>query len=72
MEMNGRMGVRPWLAHTQVDYARLLLDRGERNDRGRAQDLLERAFSTYSELGMETFAANTIERRPPLRLVDRK
>ena len=32
--MNERMGARPWLAHTQLDYARLLAGRDA--DRARA------------------------------------
>jgi DNA-binding SARP family transcriptional activator/tetratricopeptide (TPR) repeat protein len=52
LEMNQRMGARPWLAYTQEDYARLLLVRGGPRDRERADGLLELARSTYRELGM--------------------
>jgi DNA-binding SARP family transcriptional activator len=48
MEMNERMGARPWLAYTQHDYARLLADR----DPERAETLLAEARATYRELGM--------------------
>jgi len=53
LEMNERMGAWPWLAHTQHDYARMLLARGSPADRERAQQLLDAALTTYRELGME-------------------
>jgi DNA-binding SARP family transcriptional activator len=48
LEMNARMGARPWLAYTQTDYARLLEDR----DPARAEELAAAAEATYAELGM--------------------
>jgi DNA-binding SARP family transcriptional activator/tetratricopeptide (TPR) repeat protein len=45
---NQRMGVRPWLAYTQHDYARLL---DERNPE-RAAVLRAEARATFAELGM--------------------
>lgn len=52
LEMNERMGARPWLAHTRLDYARMLAARGGAGDRERASDLLEAARATYRQLGM--------------------
>ena len=52
LAMNERMGARPWLAHTQHDYARTLLARDEPGDRERAQELLHQALATYRELGI--------------------
>ena len=49
LEMNERMGARPWLARTQEDYARLV----QTDDRARAGALSAAAAATYSELGME-------------------
>lgn len=49
LEMNAEMGARPWLAHTQYDYGRMLLDRGE-PDAARA--LLSSAGALAQELGM--------------------
>ena len=54
---NARMGARPWLAHTENDYARMLHARNGRGDRERAQALLDAARKTYRELGMESYAA---------------
>jgi DNA-binding SARP family transcriptional activator/tetratricopeptide (TPR) repeat protein len=53
---NARMGVRPWLAHTQLDYARTLLARDDASDRERALELLADARATYRDLGMEGWA----------------
>jgi hypothetical protein len=44
---NQRMGARPWLAHTQHDYAKMLLARDMPGDRGRAQHLLHAATEQY-------------------------
>ncbi len=50
LEMNERMGARPWLAYTQEDYGRMLLERG---DEERGRPLVDQALATYRELGME-------------------
>ncbi len=52
-EMNARMRARPWLAHTQRDYAAMLRDRARPHELERAQSLLADAQRTYRELGME-------------------
>jgi hypothetical protein len=57
LSTNRRLGARPWLAHTQEDYARMLLDRRETQDARRARSLLEDALATYVDLGMDSFAA---------------
>jgi DNA-binding SARP family transcriptional activator len=54
LEMNTRMGARPWLAHTQRDFARMLVARDAPGDREKAQVLLSLARTTYEELGMQT------------------
>jgi DNA-binding SARP family transcriptional activator len=57
IEMDRRTGGRPWLAHTQADYARMLLARGEAGDREQARELIAHARATYDRLGMHTHAA---------------
>jgi DNA-binding SARP family transcriptional activator len=57
LAMNERMGARPWLAHTETDYARMLLARNEPGDATQAAELLGRALATYRELGMDAYAA---------------
>jgi DNA-binding SARP family transcriptional activator len=52
VELNGRIGARPWLAHTQEDYARMLRARGHAGDEEKAAGLFGAALSTYGELGM--------------------
>ena len=51
--VNARMGARPWLAHTQRDFARMLFTRNAPGDRERAKLLLSQALTTYEELGLE-------------------
>jgi DNA-binding SARP family transcriptional activator len=53
LEMNVRMGSRPWAAHSQHDYARMLLARGGTGDGARADKLLSSALDAYRELGMD-------------------
>jgi DNA-binding SARP family transcriptional activator len=52
IEVNRRTGARPWLAHTQEDYARMLLARNAAGDAESAARLLDEAVATYRELGM--------------------
>jgi uncharacterized protein HemY len=52
LEVNQRIGARPWLGHTQEDNARMLLARGRARDADKAGQLLEAARVTYLELGM--------------------
>jgi DNA-binding SARP family transcriptional activator len=53
---NERIGARPWLAHTQEDYARMLVTGGTPADGQKARELLAEACSTYRELGMNAWA----------------
>ncbi|TML33781.1 MAG: hypothetical protein E6G24_06660 [Actinobacteria bacterium] len=57
LAMNERIGTRPWLAHTQEDYGRMLLERGRERDRARASELLDLALRSYEALGMESSAS---------------
>jgi tetratricopeptide (TPR) repeat protein len=52
LAMNARMEAWPWLAHTQFQYAQMLLARGASSDRERAFALLDSALSTARRLGM--------------------
>jgi DNA-binding SARP family transcriptional activator len=67
LELNERMGARPWVAQTEHDYARMLLTRDEAGDREQAAQLLARAMTTYRELGMDRFAARASALREPAR-----
>jgi tetratricopeptide (TPR) repeat protein len=53
IEMNTRMGARPWVTWTQRDYAKMLLARDEPGDRDKARVLLEEALTVARELGMK-------------------
>ena len=57
LEMNRRIGARPWLAHTQHDYARMLMARDKPGDGDRELELVREALDGYQGLGMHTFAA---------------
>jgi eukaryotic-like serine/threonine-protein kinase len=56
LDLNARLGARPWLARTQHGYAQMLLARREARDAERARELLRRALGTARELGMTTLA----------------
>ena len=62
LALNGRMGLRTWLAHTQLDYARMLIARGSRDD-DRVRMLLEQAGSIYREIGLHASAARAASLR---------
>ena len=52
LSMNAKMGARPWLARTQLDYAGMLLARAQAGDRDRAMPMVDEALATAQELGM--------------------
>jgi tetratricopeptide (TPR) repeat protein len=56
LEMDRRMGARPWAAHTRHEHAAMLLVRDEPGDAEHAHELLAEAISAYEELGMKTWA----------------
>jgi class 3 adenylate cyclase/tetratricopeptide (TPR) repeat protein len=47
-----KMNARPWVAHDQYRYAKMLLARGGADDRAKAIGLLQQALKTAEELGM--------------------
>ncbi|MBI4518716.1 MAG: zinc ribbon domain-containing protein [Deltaproteobacteria bacterium] len=51
--MDRRLGARAWAARTQIDYARMRLDRNGPGDRERARALLGTALATSQELGLK-------------------
>ena len=52
LAIEARMAARPWLAHTQEAYARMLRDRAGPGDDARARELLAACRATYRELGI--------------------
>ena len=68
LTLNASMGARPWLAHTQHDYARMLHARKQPGDRQHAVDLIRQACSTYQELGMNSWAAQALKLEQQLRV----
>ena len=64
MRMNERIGARPALAHTQADYAHMLLLRAEGEDAEKARVLLMSALAAYRELGMNPLSPSTLAPAP--------
>jgi hypothetical protein len=56
VDLNIRIGARPWAARTQADLAGLLLARDQPGDREQAAGLLAAALGTARRLGMTVFA----------------
>jgi class 3 adenylate cyclase/tetratricopeptide (TPR) repeat protein len=61
LAMNTKMGARPWLAHTQYQYARMLMSRDQQGDSEKAATLLKDARATASELGMRALEQRVSE-----------
>ena len=61
--MNARMEARTWLAHTQQQYATMLLARNNSGDRERAIELLDAALTTARELGMRALEEHISPRK---------
>jgi tetratricopeptide (TPR) repeat protein len=60
LTMNARMEARPWLAHTQHQYATMLLTRDQPGDSEKARELLRAALVTARELGMRALEERLI------------
>jgi tetratricopeptide (TPR) repeat protein len=67
LAMDARIGAPLWVAHTQHDYARMLLVRRRSGDRATAGDLLEQALATAERLGLRALS----DRATPLALAAR-
>jgi len=67
LETNARMAARPWVAHTEHDYAHMLLRRDKPGDRARGTALISAALATYRELGMQTWAEKASSLQETLR-----
>ena len=59
VEINGKVGARPWLAHTQREYAEMLTRRGRSDERARSRELIDAAAASYRRLGMDRWAERT-------------
>jgi class 3 adenylate cyclase/tetratricopeptide (TPR) repeat protein len=58
LAMNSKMGARPWVARTQLNYAQMLLARGEPGDREKARGLLQQALAGAQRMGMLKLASD--------------
>jgi tetratricopeptide (TPR) repeat protein len=59
LALDARMGAHPWVAQSQLDYARVLAS----DDPRRASELLDQALETARELGMVSVARQVEEAR---------
>jgi DNA-binding SARP family transcriptional activator/tetratricopeptide (TPR) repeat protein len=59
LAMNAQIRSPLWIAHTQHDYARMLLLRNHRADRDKAHELLTQALASAEQLGLKALAAKT-------------
>jgi tetratricopeptide (TPR) repeat protein len=64
LEVNERIGAKPYLAHTKEQYARALLARGLPADRERADALRSQALETARLLGMTSLARQVCSQLP--------
>jgi class 3 adenylate cyclase/tetratricopeptide (TPR) repeat protein len=58
LAMNSKMGARPWVARTQLNYAQMLLARGGPGDREKARSLLQEALGAARQMGMVEVASD--------------
>ena len=61
LEMNARIRARVWVAHTQHDYARMLVARDRPGDRERATALAAEALAAAREIGMKPLEAKVVD-----------
>jgi DNA-binding CsgD family transcriptional regulator len=64
IDLNERLGARTWLAHTYLEYARMLLGRRVGRDRSRATALLGEALSLATTIGLAPIAAEASRLEP--------
>jgi tetratricopeptide (TPR) repeat protein len=70
LAMNARIRARVWIAHTQHDYARMLVARDRPGDRERAAALAADALAAAREIGMKPLEAQVRELRASAGLGD--
>ncbi len=57
LELNEKMNAKPWVAHTQYQYGRMLLRRGKSEDAIRADEMINAARDMAQQLGMHGLLA---------------
>jgi DNA-binding SARP family transcriptional activator len=70
LEHNRRMGARPWVAHTEREYARALRSRGQPGDDELAEYHSAQALAAFRELGLLRWEQKVREeiKTPPFRV----
>jgi ATP/maltotriose-dependent transcriptional regulator MalT len=65
-EIEERMGARPWLARTHLDYGTMLVRSGKRQRLYEAEVLVQQAIDTAQELGMNRLIEQALALKEPL------
>jgi transcriptional regulator with XRE-family HTH domain/tetratricopeptide (TPR) repeat protein len=52
MDLDKHMQAWPWLAHSQAEYATILLEKGQKEDRAQAQAVFDEALKAAQRMGM--------------------
>ncbi|MEE8346459.1 MAG: AAA family ATPase, partial [Dehalococcoidia bacterium] len=60
LEMNAKIGAKPFVAHTQQEYAGMLVGRDHPGDREKALALLTQALDTAGKLGMKALVERAL------------
>jgi class 3 adenylate cyclase len=71
LAFNEKIGAWPWLARTRYEYARMLEERHQPDDRKKAQGLVNQALATFEELGMKKDVERALALKLSLQGVDR-
>jgi class 3 adenylate cyclase len=66
-----KIGAWPWLARTRYEYACMLEERDQPDDRKKAQGLVNQALATFEELGMKKDVERALALKLQLQGVDR-
>jgi tetratricopeptide (TPR) repeat protein len=61
LEQNERIGAWPWLAHTQYEYASMLITRGQAQGREWAKSLLNQSLNSARRMGMLYLAQKVVD-----------
>lgn len=68
LDMHTSLNARPFVAHTQYEYARMMLARGRRGDQEKARTLLEHALATAQKLEMKPLVEKIVTLRGQMSL----
>jgi class 3 adenylate cyclase len=71
IQMNEKMGAQALLARAQCDFARILLDRGDKGDEAKALELAGQALGTAQDIGLKAVLERALALKLEAQGVDR-